>query len=199
MKKLLAALLFGCCVFAVNAQTMRPPLNFGRYLCEDCVDIINNGQTFPEVYLFIRATQIVPPELIGWVPNDWLTVCNGTSCVDLYYTSSPLMLWMPRAPVYKDSGKGYKNAIGPAAGTGPGGFVGADSTTPGYAYWRLNIGWVSPRSSDLLYGTVTIRDLYGYGPNEGYGAGDYGWDTIPTSYIGAGGCYDGSCPPKTTY
>ncbi len=113
MKRFLLPVLafgFGASAFAYN---------YGRWLAPD-VDIPINGSPSPGIMDFGSAIAWLKAEnsaIIGsgptatnvprWIPNDLITICNGSLCETWIYRGQNT--FAPIAPPAKDNGRGYKN------------------------------------------------------------------------------------------
>ena len=106
------------------------PKDYGSWLCSSC-SVPRPGGSFSttivdaDMKAFIEANNdaIHADERVQrWIPNSQITICDGTSCITLYYQASTV-LWLPRAskpPVAdKNNGK-YKNSTAPVSVTPPG-------------------------------------------------------------------------------
>ena len=166
MKNRFILILLAFLFFVSNLAFAAPPQNYGSYLCSDC-GVSESPPDLPNVYVFIRSTQITTQ----WSIGDVVTICDGTSCLQVKWFGTT---WLPTGPAYKDPKLPYKN--GTSAYLVPG------SSNEYY----VTIIWISPNTGQLLQGTVTIIDPNGT-PVGSNASGTGAWGTYSIGRYEPGG------------
>jgi hypothetical protein len=102
-----------------------PAQNKGIWLCAEChvppPGTAIAGSVLTDVIDWIKANndQIFAQDRVQrWIPNSSITVCDGTSCVTVYYQADTVV-WLPKGPSTPDQKK-YKNATPQKTVTPPG-------------------------------------------------------------------------------
>lgn len=176
--------------------------DYGRWMAPD-VDIPALGNTSPAMQdigsplFWIKAmnTQIMATnpanatQVDRWIPNDTITICNGTLCETWVYLANGNFARIS-LPI-KDDGRGYKNTSVTRVSGGQGDWN---------AYYRISfpIVYFMPQTLPKT-ATVTVRpaeaSVYGYGAALSM---EFDWGTNMSSdvFYGGGGGNGGSGPNK---
>ena len=162
--------------------------DYGRWLCPSCqigtAATPNQVASIPEATAFIKdqndaIMRTNPAAQSRWIPNDVITVCDGSYCLRLIYQA--MGLWLPNTGTTRDNGRGYVNA---AVSRGqPSEFLIDD--------FYLDYTYFNPRPR--LY-TITVSPLTpAAGVAAGFGGG-FSWQGAGSSdYFtgyGGGGCVE---------
>jgi len=131
--------------------------NFGAWFCEECkfAPVGSPVATFdlPDFTSFIKFNNdaiMRDGKRQGWLPNDLISVCDGTSCWTAVFKGPP-GAWFPIGPPTRDTHR-YKNAtFSPSGDDGGsvtyavGGVVSDLLTDPSRVFRTVTI-WVGPIS-----------------------------------------------------
>ena len=113
----ISKLFFALCLLQVAASASA--FDYKRWYCEFCgfypIGSPQGAQTPGEVYTFIVSNNDIIlrtgptwATTKSWVPNDLITVCDGTLCMKFFYHAAGK--WLPTTGTFPDNGRGYKNA-----------------------------------------------------------------------------------------
>lgn len=146
----------------VLASMAANAFDYGRWLCNcGTLDSINASNTAKppapvEVIMFIKFNNsaIMASGPIGssrWVANDRMTVCDGKTCLTVFYQAAGI--WIPVPPgTVPDNGKGYQNGTLTISY----GAVGGPNSQYGYVFRWIDYTGTQPYQRT---GSVTVGPI----------------------------------------
>lgn len=162
--------------------------DYGRWLCESCqigsAAVPNQVASIPEATAFIKdqndaIMRTYPAAKNRWVPNDSITVCDGSYCLRLIYQA--MGVWLPNTGTTRDNLRGYVNSV---VSRGPSSDFRIDNFYLDYTYFNP-----MPRQYTITVSPLTtvgsVAAGFGGGVSwQGFSSSDY------FSGYGGGGCVE---------